>query len=93
MASREKTKGQNMKFEQKDQQKKSKIIIRKCHMCGHIMGQEKEPQKCEQCKKSFLPFNYFSKIHSKSNSDYEKLYSYGHEIHEEEMVKGLTVIW
>lgn len=68
-------------------------LIKKCHMCGHIMESEKEVQKCEKCKKSFLPVNYFSKIHSKSQQEYEQLFAHGHEIHEEDLVKGLSVLW
>ncbi len=70
-----------------------KLIIKKCHLCGQINSGYKEPHKCTQCKKSFLPLNYFSKIHSSSSSEYENLFASSNEIHEEDVVKGLTVIW
>jgi hypothetical protein len=84
-----------MKAELKGQIKNDKIIIKKCHMCGHVTESHQEPQKCKQCNKSFLPVNYFSKIHSKisTSSDYEKLFAFGHEMHDEDIIKGLTVLW
>lgn len=62
-------------------------------MCGHVTEATQEVQKCVKCKKSFLPVNYFSKVHSKSQQDYEQLFAYGHEIHEEDLIKGLVVLW
>ena len=82
-----------MKTELKGQVKSDKIIIKKCHMCGHICDGHQEPQKCTKCNKSFLPINYFAKVHSKSQADYEKLFAFGHELHEEDIIKGLTVLW
>lgn len=82
-----------MKVELKNQTTSEKIIIKKCHICGHVMGSHQEPKKCDQCKKSFLPVNYFSKVHSKSQADYEKLFAFSHELHEDDIIKGLTVIW
>lgn len=70
-----------------------KLIIKKCHLCGEINSGHLEPQKCSQCKKSFLPLNYFSKIHSTNPNEYEKLFASSGEIHEEDVIKGLTVIW
>ncbi|MEO0335085.1 MAG: hypothetical protein AAF202_01735 [Pseudomonadota bacterium] len=33
---------------------------RKCHVCGSVNEQEKEPvQKCHHCGKSLAPFFYF----------------------------------
>lgn len=82
-----------MKVELKGQTKNDKVIIKKCHVCGHIAESHQEPQRCGQCTKSFMPVNYFSKVHSKSPADYEKLFAYGHEMHEEDVIKGLTVLW
>ncbi len=82
-----------MKVELKGQVKNDKLIIKKCHVCGHVEEHHQEPQKCNKCKKSFLPFNYFSKVHTKSQSDYEKLFAYGHELSDEDIIKGLTVLW
>ena len=82
-----------MKVELKDQIKNNKLIIKKCHVCGQITASYQEPQKCTGCKQAFLPVNYFSKVHSKSQADYHKLFAYGHEINEDDIIKGLTVIW
>jgi hypothetical protein len=70
-----------------------KLIIKKCHICGHIMEDHQEIAKCHKCKQSFLPVNYFSKVHSKNQSEYMQLFAYGHELHESDMIKGLTVLW
>ena len=82
-----------MKQEKNTSHGTEKLIIKKCHICGHIMEGHQEIAKCHKCKKSFLPVNYFSKIHSKSQKDYEHLFAFGHELHEEELIKGLTVLW
>lgn len=82
-----------MKLESAKKETGSKLLIKKCHICGHIMESAQEVQKCGKCKKSFLPVNYFSKIHSKSQSEYELLFAYGHELSEEDLIKGLTVLW
>ncbi len=82
-----------MKVELKSQTANEKLLIKKCHICGHIHETQQEPKKCEKCKKSFLPVNYFAKVHSKSQKEFDKLFAYGHEIHEEDLIKGLTVLW
>ncbi len=82
-----------MKVELNNTENESKLIIKKCHICGHIMESAHEVQKCGKCKKSFLPVNYFSKVHSKSQKEFEQLFAQGHEIHEEDLIKGLTVLW
>ena len=71
----------------------TKQLIKKCHVCGHIMESSQEVQKCGKCKKSFLPVNYFSKVHSKSQKEYDQLFAHSQEIHEEDLIKGLTVLW
>jgi hypothetical protein len=82
-----------MKAELTSKESGTKLLIKKCHICDHVMESAQEVQKCGKCKKSFLPVNYFSKVHSKSQSEYEQLFAYGHEIHEEDLIKGLTVLW
>jgi hypothetical protein len=57
------------------------------------MEDYKEIAKCHKCKKSFLPVNYFSKVHSKNNQEYDQLFANGHELHESDLIKGLTVLW
>jgi uncharacterized Fe-S cluster-containing MiaB family protein len=82
-----------MKVELTSLESNGKLLIKKCHICGHVMESAKEVQKCQNCKKSFLPVNYFSKVHSKSQNDFSQLFASGHEIHEEDLIKGLTVLW
>lgn len=82
-----------MKVELTNKETNGKQVIKKCHICGHVAESAQEPQKCQKCKKSFLPVNYFSKVHSKSQKEFDQLFAYGHEIHEEDLIKGLTVLW
>ena len=73
--------------------KTGKVLIKKCHQCGHIAESYKELQKCGGCKKSFLPSNYFSKVHAKNTEEYSQLFSMSDELHEDELIKGLSVLW
>ena len=82
-----------MKTETNSATGSEKLIIKKCHMCGHIMESHQEITKCHKCKKSFLPVNYFSKVHSKNQKDYAHLFASSHELHESDLIKGLTVLW
>lgn len=68
-------------------------IIKKCHICGHMHDTTTEIQKCTSCKKSFLPTKYFEKVHAKNSDDFKLLFSNVSELHEEDLVKGITVIW
>ncbi len=72
---------------------RSKVLIKKCHMCGQLVESATEQEKCVSCGKSFLPLNYFQKIHDHSESKYQELFAECHEIHEDELIKGLYVIW
>jgi hypothetical protein len=69
-----------------------KMIIRSCHQCGQITESIKEQQKCLKCGKAFLPLRYFEKVHDKSVK-YDDLFSAGHELHEDDLIKGLFVLW
>ena len=82
-----------MKVELINLESDAKIIFKKCHVCGHLMESAQELQKCKKCRKSFLPVNYFSKVHSKSQNEFSQLFAYGHEIHEDDLIKGLYVLW
>ncbi len=66
-----------------DQEKQSVIrpIIKKCHVCGHLSESRQEIKQCSNCKKSFLPLNY------------EELFSNSHGIHEDDLIKGIIVLW
>ncbi len=71
----------------------SSKLIKKCHVCGHLMESKKEIEKCECCHKPFLPMNYFGKVHAKNSSEYTQLFSRASELHDEDMIRGLTVLW
>jgi len=69
------------------------IIIRKCHMCGYLIETSIEASKCPHCQKSFLPLNYFGKVHAKNSKDYQNLFAKPEELCDEDLIKGLTVLW
>ena len=73
--------------------KKSSVIVKKCHVCGAITEGYKEPKKCGGCNKSFLPSNYFGKVHATNSKEYEELFSHSDELHEEDLIKGINVLW
>ncbi|MCB9095897.1 MAG: hypothetical protein H6621_12585 [Halobacteriovoraceae bacterium] len=70
----------------------TRTIIKKCHVCGHINESTREIEKCGQCGKSFLPLNYFTKIHGPKGK-YEDLFCDVDELCDTETIKGLYVIW
>ncbi len=72
---------------------KLKLIIKKCHMCGQLIESSVEQEKCMCCGKSFLPLNYFNKIHDHEKSQFKELFAESHDLHEEDLIKGLYVIW
>ena len=72
--------------------KSPKMVIRKCHKCGQLVEAPKEQESCACCGKSFLPLNYFEKVHDHSGKLTE-LYAESDEIAEEDLVKGIFVIW
>ncbi len=80
-------------LDKKTKKSESKKIIKKCHCCGQLLESQKEQQQCLKCGKSFLPLNYFQKIHDHSGDKYKDLFASGHEINDEDIVKGLYVIW
>lgn len=82
-----------MKVEQKNLKLSDQVIFKKCHVCGYLSESSTEPKKCAGCNKAFLPANYFSKIHTKIQADFEQLFAHGHELREADIIKGLTVLW
>ena len=70
-----------------------KILIKKCHICGHINESSCEVERCKKCQKSFLPISYFSKVHDNSGVKFKQLYSRAHEINEKDLIIGIHVIW
>lgn len=79
--------------EAKQLRKISKVLIKKCHVCGTIKESYKEEKKCTGCQKSFLPSNYFNKVHAKNSKEFEELFSSSEDLHEEDLVKGINVLW
>lgn len=74
-------------------EKEEKLIIRKCHKCGLVTESPVEQRKCLKCQKAFLPLNYFEKIHSKEQMKFYELFAQSQDLEEEDLVKGLFVIW
>jgi hypothetical protein len=70
-----------------------KQVIKKCHVCGCLNESNREVEKCSSCQKPFLPMNYFGKVHAKNSAEFKQLFANASELHEEDMIKGLTVIW
>lgn len=71
----------------------TKTIIKKCHNCSLIVESHQEQEKCAGCNKSFLPLNYFSKVHKDKNQSLEELYAQSNELHDEDLITGLYVLW
>jgi uncharacterized OB-fold protein len=72
---------------------KRKLLIKKCHSCGHINESSRELEACGKCNKGFLPLNYFEKVHSQGTLSYKELFSEVEEITEEDLIRGITVLW
>ncbi|MFW5887461.1 MAG: hypothetical protein ACOCUH_01550 [Bacteriovoracia bacterium] len=71
-----------------------KILVKKCHVCGEVIESLKEPSKCGSCGKAFLPLHYFEKIHDvKTSDDFMNLFEYCDALHDEDLIKGLQVLW
>ena len=71
---------------------RERTVIRKCHKCGQMTESTKEQEACISCGKSFLPLNYFAKVHDHSGS-IKDLYASSNDIYEEDLVQGIFVIW
>ena len=71
----------------------TQVIVKKCHVCGHINEGEEEMKQCGHCKKSFLPLNYFGKIHNGSSEGLAQLFCRAHELTEDDIIRGLYVLW
>ena len=70
---------------------KLKLIIKKCYVCGEMSESTHEPERCGSCGKSFLPLNYFSKVHD--HSEFRHLFSDTNDLGEDDLIKGIYVIW
>lgn len=74
-------------------QAKAKLLIRACHACFKISEAPKELERCTHCGKSFLPLNYFEKIHALKGSAWDKHFSGVENLADEDLIKGLFVLW
>jgi hypothetical protein len=72
---------------------KEKILIRACHTCMKITEAFQEIEKCSHCGKGFLPLNYFEKIHDFKGESWKKHFSPADELDNEDLIKGLFVLW
>ncbi|MGB0455216.1 MAG: hypothetical protein ACPGJV_16025 [Bacteriovoracaceae bacterium] len=72
---------------------RQRILIKKCHVCGDIQSSFIEQQRCGGCSKSFLPLNYFAKVHAKNTREYNDLFEESENLHEDDLIKGLYVLW
>lgn len=78
----------------KDVQKnKEKLLIRACHSCLKINESNVELARCVHCNKSFLPLRYFEKIHRDKQVAFKDHFSSTEHIEEEDLIKGLFVLW
>ncbi len=78
---------------EKKKKKKETLLIKRCHLCGFLIETNKEVSQCPHCKKSFLPLNYFGKVHAKNSKEYQNLFADSEELTEDDLIKGLTVLW
>jgi hypothetical protein len=75
------------------QKSKEKTLIRACHSCLKINESHKELERCTHCNKSFLPLRYFDKIHNDKDQKWEHHFSMSEQLDEEDLIKGLFVLW
>jgi hypothetical protein len=75
------------------QKSKEKTLIRACHSCLKVNESIKELERCSHCNKSFLPLRYFDKIHQDKEAKWENHFSYTEQLEEEDLIKGLFVLW
>ncbi len=73
--------------------KEPRLLVKKCHVCGQLAESHNELEKCLSCGKSFLPLNYFEKVHNHEQTEYKNLFAECQELHEDDLIKGLYVIW
>jgi hypothetical protein len=73
--------------------KKEKLLLRNCHSCLKINESSKELERCAHCNKAFLPLRYFDKIHQEKDLSWENYFYPTDLIEEEDLIKGLFVLW
>ena len=72
---------------------KENLIIKKSHVCGHLSESSSELERCLKCSKAFLPLKYFVKVHEQTGEKYQELFSSSDELAEDDLAKGLYVLW
>lgn len=73
--------------------KRQKLIIKRCHVCGQVHESAIELEKCVKCDKSFLPLNYFAKVHNTKQNEYQDLFAQSHELDDSDLIVGIYVLW
>ncbi len=82
-----------MKTEILAPKRRKKILVRRCHLCGEIIESYGEPEQCTNCRKHFLPLNYFGKVHATTPTAFKQLFESASDLHEEDLITGLFVLW
>lgn len=72
---------------------KEKLLIRACHACLKLNESYQEMERCSHCNKSFLPLKYFEKIHHHKGQAWGSHFSSSEQIEDEDLIKGLFVLW
>jgi hypothetical protein len=70
-----------------------KLLIRVCHSCFKLNESHFETERCSHCKKAFLPLRYFEKIHQDKDEKWENHFSSADQLDDEDLIKGLYVLW
>jgi Zn finger protein HypA/HybF involved in hydrogenase expression len=76
-----------------EEKKEFKKLVKCCHMCTQVFESPQELERCPKCNKSFLPLNYFDKIHSNPDIKITELYAGSHELNDEDLIIGIHVLW
>jgi hypothetical protein len=72
---------------------KEKLLIRACHACLKLNESFQELERCTHCNKAFLPLRYFEKIHQDKDHKWIEHFSSTEHLEEEDLIKGLFVLW
>ena len=72
---------------------KEKLLIRTCHVCLKTNEGNQEMERCTHCNKPFLPLRYFDKVHHATEVKWENYFYPVELIEEEDLIKGLFVLW
>jgi hypothetical protein len=73
--------------------KKGCSLFKMCPACIKLNESSGELARCAWCQKAFLPLNYSAKVDNSSPSDYFLLFALAEELCDEDLIKGLYVLW